>query len=53
MPSGAYLIAIAGLHYAAVLWLVSESIKNYALDKYALPAALSMLLWIPVAICYL
>lgn len=42
------LIGAFGVHYTGVLWLVSEAIKKYRLDKYTMPAVLSLLMWLPI-----
>mgnify|MGYP007071566917 CR=1 FL=1 len=42
------LVGAFGVHYIGVLWLVSEAIKKYHLDRYTMPAVLSLLMWLPI-----
>lgn len=42
------LIGAFGVHYIGVLWLVSEAIKKYSLDRYTMPAVLSLMMWFPI-----
>lgn len=42
------LIGAFGVHYGGVVWLAFEAIKKYHLDRYTMPAVLSLLMWIPI-----
>ena len=52
MSTSSFLIALAGLHYFAVVSIVFEAIKHYNLDKYTPWAVLSLFVWFPVIIFY-